>query len=130
MGEAMLRLLERTHELERLAALSGEAVAGRGSVVVLEGPAGIGKTSMLAAARDVAEQFRMGVSLLGPGRPTGPALEPSAPAVCQGDQDPGAGPVRRRRRGRPGGRGPVARRACRGRGRDAARSVLVDHRAE
>jgi DNA-binding CsgD family transcriptional regulator len=61
MGDAVLRLLERAHEMERLVALSEEVLAGRGSVVVFEGPAGIGKTSMLAAARDTAEQAGIGV---------------------------------------------------------------------
>jgi DNA-binding CsgD family transcriptional regulator len=44
-------LLERDVELERLSALLAEASAGRGAVAVIEGPAGIGKTELLAAVR-------------------------------------------------------------------------------
>jgi DNA-binding CsgD family transcriptional regulator len=44
-------LLERDAELARLSVLTDEAAAGRGTVVAIEGPAGIGKTELLAAAR-------------------------------------------------------------------------------
>jgi DNA-binding CsgD family transcriptional regulator len=43
-------LLERGDELDRLARLTGDATRGRGAAVVVEGPAGIGKTSLLEAA--------------------------------------------------------------------------------
>jgi predicted ATPase len=43
------RLLEREAELERLSALLAAAQAGRGAVAAVEGPAGIGKTSLLEA---------------------------------------------------------------------------------
>jgi len=45
--EAVPALLEREAELELLERLSMEAAAGRGSFVLVEGPAGIGKTRLL-----------------------------------------------------------------------------------
>jgi ABC-type cobalamin transport system ATPase subunit len=47
-------LLERDAELMRLGGLLDRARAGRGSVVAIEGPAGIGKTGLLAATREQA----------------------------------------------------------------------------
>ena len=44
-------LLERGAELARIESALAEARAGRGRFLVLEGPAGIGKTALLAAAR-------------------------------------------------------------------------------
>jgi AAA ATPase domain len=49
-------LLERDVELARLSALMDEATAGRGAVVAVEGPAGIGKTELLAAVRQQADE--------------------------------------------------------------------------
>jgi DNA-binding CsgD family transcriptional regulator len=49
-----LLLLERSEELARVEAALAEARAGRGTFVVLEGPAGIGKTALLGAVRSVA----------------------------------------------------------------------------
>jgi DNA-binding CsgD family transcriptional regulator len=43
-------LLERDAELAELSALCSDAVAGRGAVAVLQGPAGLGKTALLQAA--------------------------------------------------------------------------------
>lgn len=48
-------LLERETELELIQRLVSEAVERRGSLLVLEGPAGIGKTRLLAATRRRAE---------------------------------------------------------------------------
>src|SRR5262245_6545127 len=48
------RLLERDRELAALDRLIGDAHAGRGAAVLIEGPAGIGKTRLLAAARERA----------------------------------------------------------------------------
>ena len=48
-------LLERDQELERIGRCLSEARQGRGGAVVVEGPAGIGKTMLLAAGRDAAE---------------------------------------------------------------------------
>ena len=54
-------LLERDDELDRLGRLTADAARGHGAVVVLEGPAGIGKTSLLEAAVQLAEAARLGV---------------------------------------------------------------------
>jgi DNA-binding CsgD family transcriptional regulator len=48
----MERLLERTEELELLAAAWDEAASGRGSVVLLVGEAGGGKSSLVRALRE------------------------------------------------------------------------------
>ncbi|MDQ3741825.1 MAG: AAA family ATPase, partial [Actinomycetota bacterium] len=47
-------LEERDAELQLVARLLGEAADGAGSLLVLEGPAGIGKSRLLAAAHDYA----------------------------------------------------------------------------
>src|SRR6476660_8618369 len=52
-------LLERSAELARMEAALGEARLGRGRFVVIEGPAGIGKTALLAAARTAAADSEM-----------------------------------------------------------------------
>ena len=49
-------LLERERELERIRECLERARHGRGGAVVVEGPAGIGKTALLAAARGAAER--------------------------------------------------------------------------
>lgn len=49
-------LEERDGELELVARLLGEAADGGGSLLVLEGPAGIGKSRLLAAAHGYAEE--------------------------------------------------------------------------
>ncbi|HTU96660.1 MAG TPA: AAA family ATPase, partial [Solirubrobacteraceae bacterium] len=49
-------LLERSEELARLREAIDAARTGRGGAIVLEGPAGIGKTSLLHAGRDLAAQ--------------------------------------------------------------------------
>jgi DNA-binding CsgD family transcriptional regulator len=54
-------LLDRDAELAALAAELNAARAGEGRVVVVEGPAGIGKTSLLAAAADAARAREMTV---------------------------------------------------------------------
>src|SRR5215217_5567898 len=54
-------LLERSAELARLESALGRARAGRGTFVVIEGPAGIGKTALLAAARTAAADGGMRV---------------------------------------------------------------------
>src|SRR5215472_5922823 len=43
-------IFERDVELAAAAAAAGAAMAGRGTVVLAEGPAGIGKTTLLQAA--------------------------------------------------------------------------------
>jgi DNA-binding CsgD family transcriptional regulator len=54
-------LLERSAELEEITRALGAAAAGDGSLLVFEGPAGIGKTRLLEATRVTAEQraFRL-----------------------------------------------------------------------
>jgi DNA-binding CsgD family transcriptional regulator/transposase-like protein len=49
-----IRLVERDREMERIGELLTSARVGRGGELVVEGPAGIGKTVLLAAGRDVA----------------------------------------------------------------------------
>src|SRR3954468_15760494 len=56
-------LLERDDELTALAAALAAARAGAGRLVLVEGPAGIGKTQLLRAGRAVAD--RDGVRVLG-----------------------------------------------------------------
>src|SRR5881227_2226248 len=52
-------LLERDEELTELAELVREASAGRGRLVLVEGPPGIGKTRLLEAVRDRAREGGM-----------------------------------------------------------------------
>ena len=54
-------LLERWEELARVETALAEAREGRGTFVVLEGPSGIGKTALLAAARGAAANGGMRV---------------------------------------------------------------------
>ncbi len=54
-------LLERAAELARVDDLLAGALAGAGSVALMEGPAGIGKSALLAAARDRAGVLDCGV---------------------------------------------------------------------
>src|SRR5690348_3592482 len=49
-----VQLLERDDELGRIEAALAQARLGRGTFVVVEGPAGMGKTALLAAARTAA----------------------------------------------------------------------------
>ena len=49
-------LLERDRELERIGGCLERARQGHGGALVVEGPAGIGKTLLLAAGRDLAER--------------------------------------------------------------------------
>src|SRR5262249_38936861 len=51
VGAAAARLLERDQELEALAALVEETGSGRARLVIVEGPAGIGKTQLLTETR-------------------------------------------------------------------------------
>jgi ATP/maltotriose-dependent transcriptional regulator MalT len=54
-------LLERSDELARIESALAEARAGRGTFVVIDGPPGIGKTALLAAARTAAADSGMRV---------------------------------------------------------------------
>ena len=51
-----LDLLEREEELSALTAVLERARGGDGEVVAVEGPGGIGKTRLLAAARGIARE--------------------------------------------------------------------------
>ncbi len=52
-------LIERGRELDELRRALDEARGGRGRLVLIEGEAGIGKSSLLAAAREIAEAAGM-----------------------------------------------------------------------
>src|SRR6266480_6198000 len=54
-------LLERNEELARIESALAEARTGRGRFLVIEGPAGMGKTALLAAARTAAAEGGMRV---------------------------------------------------------------------
>jgi DNA-binding CsgD family transcriptional regulator len=54
--ETAATLLEREHELAQLRDSLAEAEAGRGNLVLLEAPAGLGKTSLLRAAAESAAE--------------------------------------------------------------------------
>jgi DNA-binding CsgD family transcriptional regulator len=56
LPSATAALLEREHELAALRETLAGAAAGRPGLVVIEGPAGIGKTRLLAAGRQVAAE--------------------------------------------------------------------------
>src|ERR687886_2484485 len=60
-GPATGQLLERSEELGRIESALADARSGRGAFVVVEGPAGIGKTALLAAARTAAADAGMRV---------------------------------------------------------------------
>ena len=51
--------MEREGELEALERVVVAARGGAGGAVLVEGPAGIGKSSLLAAARDAAGDMRV-----------------------------------------------------------------------
>ncbi len=53
------RLLERERELEALAAAIAAAADGTAALVLIEGPAGIGKSRLLAEARTLAEEHEL-----------------------------------------------------------------------
>ena len=55
------QLIERSEELARIESALGEARTGHGMFLVIEGPAGIGKSALLAAARTVAADGGMRV---------------------------------------------------------------------
>jgi predicted ATPase len=63
-------LLDRNDELLRIESALADARAGRGRFVLVEGPAGIGKTTLLTAARTAATTRGMHVL-----RATGTELE-------------------------------------------------------
>ena len=132
------QLLERSEELARIESALAEARSGRGTFVVVEGPAGIGKTALLAAARAAAAEGGMRVL-----RSRGTELERDfafgvvrqlfePPLVEASERRARRSPARRcRRRGRPArasGRTPRRRSALVGRRslvRDPPRPLLA-----
>jgi len=60
-GAGPTQLLERSEELARIESALTEARTGRGTFVLIEGPPGIGKTALLAAARTAAAEGGMRV---------------------------------------------------------------------
>ena len=60
-GAGLTQLLERGEELARIESALTEARTGRGKFVLIEGPPGIGKTALLAAARTAASDGGMRV---------------------------------------------------------------------
>ena len=61
-GDDRPRILERERELERVEALIQRARSGHGCLAYVEGPAGLGKTALLADARAKAEAAGMAVA--------------------------------------------------------------------
>src|SRR3954469_4576059 len=53
------RIVERDNEIGLIGMLLGDAIAGEGRVALIEGPAGIGKTRLLAEARAQAPELGM-----------------------------------------------------------------------
>ena len=104
-GRSAGGLLEREHEVDGLRAGLSQACAGDGSMLLIEGPPGVGKTALVRQAR--AEAERTGVTPL---EATGSELEqPFAFGVVRQLLEP----VIRREAGRTdlfaGGAGPAAR---------------------
>jgi hypothetical protein len=60
-----VELLERTEMLGAARAVIGDAEEARGRIVVYKGPAGIGKSAVLAAAAAAGDRVRVA-----PARPT------------------------------------------------------------
>ncbi len=56
-----IHLLEREAELERIGGALRAAAAGSGGIVVIEGAAGIGKSSLLGAAAELGQEERLAV---------------------------------------------------------------------
>ena len=92
------RLLERDQELAALVNAAREAAAGTGSVVLLHGEAGIGKTSLVSAIKSqLPSQMRLLIGscdalstprTLGPFRDLAPAVGPRlAEALQAGERD-------------------------------------------
>jgi DNA-binding CsgD family transcriptional regulator len=68
MREAGFLLLERSAELDLVRDQCARVVAGSGLVIAVEGPAGIGKTSMLEATRELAREAGLSVEWAHAGR--------------------------------------------------------------
>jgi len=89
-------LLERERELKQVHAALSDAIGGAGRVVLIEGPAGIGKSRLLAAAAELAEGSGLAVlsasaSELEREHTFGVVLQLLAPVMDPGDDDLFAG---------------------------------------
>jgi DNA-binding CsgD family transcriptional regulator len=97
---AVLMLIERDEPMKALRAAEQQAAAGHGSVVVIGGEAGIGKTSLLRAFADgAAKSHRVlwgGCEALFTPRPLGPLhdIAPALDAKLAGLLDDGAPPAK------------------------------------
>src|SRR4051794_39966 len=88
-------LLERDGELDELERLVDEACAGRGRLVLVEGPPGIGKTRLLEAVRNRSRRRHMAVlaaraSELDRDFPFGMARQLYGPIVAAAEEEPRA----------------------------------------
>ncbi|MQA75348.1 MAG: AAA family ATPase, partial [Solirubrobacterales bacterium] len=97
VGEAGERLLERGAELGALDEAIAAAAAGDGGLVVIEGAPGIGKTVLLAAARERARAAGLEVlaargAVLEREYPFGVARRLLEPVMDPADEPPLAGP--------------------------------------
>src|SRR5215207_10636452 len=54
--QALGALFERDRELQVVAGMLESAAEGRGSLLILDGPAGIGKSRLLTATRELAHE--------------------------------------------------------------------------
>ena len=131
-------LLERSAELARIESALAEARDGTGRFVVVEGPAGIGKTELLAAARTCGGRRRDARAPVAGDRAGARFRLRSGASALRAAARRGVGARARRsaagrRRGggrlpRTSGRTPLLRPACFGRRsfvRDPARALLV-----
>ena len=128
-------LLEREHELAVIDARLDEAAAGRGGLVLIEGPAGIGKSALERTSREARARTQHR-RRRGPGRSSSRRTPSASCASCSSRgcarwQARARGRARRRRRAGRAGRAPrdPRRRGRRLVVRDAARPLLARGRA-
>ena len=93
-------LVERDREVSALSGLLRAATSGDGGVVVIEGPAGVGKTRLLAELRAAATEQGAGCWSRGPASSSGTSRSGWC-GSCSRSRSPGAPWRVRRRRRRP-----------------------------